>query len=63
MARENVLVVDGEEDILEIVNYDLTKAGYPVTDRTSNIAEDVINLVKGDIFRHKSEDFSARPLA
>jgi len=35
MAAEHVLVVDDEEDILELVSYNLTKAGYRVTSVTS----------------------------
>ncbi|MBX7259468.1 MAG: response regulator transcription factor [Candidatus Hydrogenedentes bacterium] len=31
MARETILVVDDEEDILELVNYNLTKAGFRVS--------------------------------
>ena len=31
MARENVLVVDDERDILELVKYNLDKEGYRVT--------------------------------
>ncbi len=31
MARENILVVDDEEDILELVQYNLSKEGYQVT--------------------------------
>jgi two-component system phosphate regulon response regulator PhoB len=31
MARESILVVDDEEDILELVNYNLAKAGFKVT--------------------------------
>ncbi|MFA6241886.1 MAG: response regulator transcription factor [Candidatus Hydrogenedentales bacterium] len=31
MARENILVVDDEEDILELVGYNLTKAGFRVS--------------------------------
>jgi two-component system alkaline phosphatase synthesis response regulator PhoP len=31
MARENILVVDDEEDILELVRYNLAKEGYNVT--------------------------------
>ena len=31
MAREHILVVDDEEDILELVRYNLEKAGYRVT--------------------------------
>lgn len=35
MAAEHILVVDDEEDILELVSYNLTKAGYRVTSVTS----------------------------
>lgn len=31
MATERILVVDDEEDLLELVNYNLTKEGYRVT--------------------------------
>jgi len=31
MNRERILVVDDEEDLLELVNYNLTKEGYRVT--------------------------------
>ncbi|MBM4325631.1 MAG: response regulator transcription factor [Deltaproteobacteria bacterium] len=31
MAKEKILVVDDEEDILELVRYNLTKEGYQVT--------------------------------
>lgn len=31
MARETILVVDDEEEILELVSYNLTKAGFRVT--------------------------------
>ena len=31
MAKESILVVDDEEDILELVRYNLTKEGYRVT--------------------------------
>ena len=31
MSRERILVVDDEEDLLELVNYNLTKDGYRVT--------------------------------
>ena len=30
MARERVLVVDDEEDLLELINYNLSKEGYRV---------------------------------
>jgi two-component system phosphate regulon response regulator PhoB len=35
MAKENILVVDDEEDILELVQYNLAKEGYQVTGATS----------------------------
>ena len=35
MAAEHILVVDDEEDILELVSYNLTRAGYRVTGVTS----------------------------
>ncbi|HEX3655265.1 MAG TPA: response regulator [Pirellulales bacterium] len=31
MSRERILVVDDEEDLLELLNYNLTKEGYRVT--------------------------------
>lgn len=31
MARENILAVDDEEDILELVNYNLSKEGYNIS--------------------------------
>ena len=31
MTRERILVVDDEEDLLELINYNLTKEGYRVT--------------------------------
>ncbi len=31
MAKEHILVVDDEEDILELVRYNLAKEGYRVT--------------------------------
>jgi two-component system phosphate regulon response regulator PhoB len=31
MAKENILVVDDEEDILELIQYNLTREGYLVT--------------------------------
>jgi two-component system, OmpR family, alkaline phosphatase synthesis response regulator PhoP len=31
MARENILVVDDEEDILELVNYNLSREGYQIS--------------------------------
>jgi two-component system phosphate regulon response regulator PhoB len=44
MAHENVLVVEDEEDILELVRYNLTKNGYKVTCVTTG--EDAIKAVR-----------------
>ena len=30
MSRERILVVDDEEDILELVRFNLAREGYPV---------------------------------
>ncbi|HUX49584.1 MAG TPA: response regulator [Spirochaetia bacterium] len=38
MAKETVLVVDDEEDILELINYNLSKEGYTVHTVTSGEA-------------------------
>ena len=35
MAKERILVVDDEEDILELVRFNLAKEGYPVSCTTS----------------------------
>lgn len=35
MAKEHILVVDDEEDILELVRFNLAKEGYPVSCTTS----------------------------
>ena len=35
MGREHIVVVDDEEDILELVRYNLTKEGYKVTCATT----------------------------
>lgn len=35
MAKENILIVDDEEDILELLRYNLTKEGYQLTCVTS----------------------------
>ena len=42
MARENILVVDDEEDVLELVRYNLEKNGYSVLTATSG--EEAITL-------------------
>ena len=31
MARESVLVIEDDEDIQELVNYNLTKEGYQIS--------------------------------
>ena len=35
MAKENILVVDDEEDILELLRYNLAREGYQVTGAAS----------------------------
>jgi len=47
MATEHILVVDDEEDILELVSYNLTKAGYRVTRATSG--EDAIKAARSKL--------------
>ncbi|MFA4947319.1 MAG: response regulator [Candidatus Krumholzibacteriia bacterium] len=47
MASEHILVVDDEEDILELVSYNLTKAGYRVTSVTSG--EDAIKSARSKL--------------
>jgi len=47
MASEHILVVDDEEDILELVSYNLTKAGYRVTRVTSG--EDAIKSARSKL--------------
>ena len=47
MAAEHILVVDDEEDILELVSYNLTKAGYRVTRVTSG--EDAIKAARSKL--------------
>jgi two-component system alkaline phosphatase synthesis response regulator PhoP len=44
MARENILVVDDEEDVLELVRYNLDKNGYSVL--TASSGEDAITLAR-----------------
>ena len=44
MARENVLVVDDEQDILELVKYNLDKEGYRVT--TVETGEDALSATR-----------------
>lgn len=47
MARERILVVDDEEDILELVNYNLAKEGYVVSCVTSG--EDALTAAKSTL--------------
>lgn len=44
MAKERILIVDDEEDILELVRYNLQKEGYHTT--TAKSAEDAQQLIK-----------------
>jgi two-component system phosphate regulon response regulator PhoB len=46
MAKEKILVVDDEEDILELVRYNLSREGYDITCTTSG--EKTLALVKAD---------------
>jgi two-component system phosphate regulon response regulator PhoB len=46
MAKERILVVDDEEDILELVRFNLTRDGYNVICTTSG--EEVLNLARRD---------------
>jgi len=47
MAAEHILVVDDEEDILELVSYNLSKAGYRVTRAASG--EDAIKAARSKL--------------
>lgn len=42
MAKEHILVVDDEEDIIELVKYNLTREGYNITCATSG--EDALKI-------------------
>lgn len=48
MPRENILVVDDEEDILELLRYNLAKNGFNVTTAVSG--EDALKIVKTKLF-------------
>ncbi|HNW31527.1 MAG TPA: response regulator [Caldisericia bacterium] len=48
MPRENMLVVDDEEDILELLRYNLAKNGFNVTTATSG--EDALKTTKTKTF-------------
>ncbi|MBD3266012.1 response regulator [bacterium] len=46
MVKENILVVDDEEDILDLVQYNLTKNGYTITCVTTG--EDALKSAKSN---------------
>ncbi len=46
MAKERILVVDDEEDILELVRFNLAKEGYPITCATTG--EKTLDLARAD---------------
>lgn len=48
MPRENILIVDDEEDILELLRYNLAKNGFNVTTATSG--EDALKIIKTKTF-------------
>ena len=48
MSKERILVVDDEEDILELVRYNLTKEGYHVTGALTG--EDAIQKARSESF-------------
>ena len=48
MAKEKILVVDDEEDILELVQYNLSREGYNVTGTLTG--EDALRKVRSDPF-------------
>jgi two-component system phosphate regulon response regulator PhoB len=48
MAKEKILVVDDEEDILELVRYNLSREGYQVTGTLTG--EDALRKVRSESF-------------
>lgn len=48
MAKEKILVVEDEEDILELVRYNLAREGYQVTGTLTG--EDALRKVRSDTF-------------
>jgi two-component system phosphate regulon response regulator PhoB len=48
MAKEKILVVDDEEDILELVRYNLVKEGYHVTGALTG--EDALKRARAELF-------------
>jgi two-component system phosphate regulon response regulator PhoB len=47
MSGENILVVDDEEDILELVNYNLTKEGYSVA--CAETGDQALKMARSDL--------------
>ncbi|MDY6952235.1 MAG: response regulator [Thermodesulfobacteriota bacterium] len=47
MAKEKILVVDDEEDIIELLRFNLSREGYQVSSATSG--EDALTLVRSEI--------------
>jgi len=47
MAKEKILVVDDEEDIIELLRFNLSREGYQVSSATSG--EDALSLVRSEI--------------
>ena len=48
MGKEHILVVDDEEDILELIQYNLTREGYTITGATSG--EEALALARSKSF-------------
>jgi len=48
MAKEKILVVDDEEDILELVTYNLTREGYQVAGAISG--EEALRKVRHETY-------------
>ena len=48
MAKEHILVVDDEEDILELLTYNLTREGYHVTGALTG--EDALKKIRSAVF-------------
>jgi len=46
MPKENILIVDDEEDVLELVRYNLNKNGYDIDTATSG--EDALAKTRKD---------------
>ena len=47
MAKEKILVVDDEEDILELLNFNLSREGYQVSCASSG--EEALSEVRSDL--------------